>query len=112
MQLRHITQETCACGAPAVADEVEHASNGHIRTHSNGQRWESRTFACRHRIAWIPNFECLETQRPCRNDPAERATRFNRNRAREMLFGYLDMLDVDEEWKKAVIRYMPPEEME
>ena len=54
------------CGCMTVISETrekEHPLMNNplgIRFHANGQCWESRTFACRQRVDWIPNFERYE----------------------------------------------------
>lgn len=63
-----ITTTACpSCGcAVIVGEELEISTFGAtraIRQHTNGDRWERRTFLCGLVIAWIPNFrreECVQ----------------------------------------------------
>lgn len=57
MEFRHLRTTACPdCGASPCREEIALGTDGTIRTHMNGQRWERRRFTCGREIEWIPNF--------------------------------------------------------
>lgn len=59
MKLENISAAQCPiCGCDAITEEkVERESYSlKLRQHTNGGRWESRTFSCGQRLEYCPNF--------------------------------------------------------
>jgi len=99
MQLRHIKAETCpTCGAEAVYEERD------TRCHANGTRGESRQFACGLKLSYSPNYQEVRTCRQCDNDPELVAKRTARDAAADKITAFVNKLDVDDAYKKAVLK--------
>lgn len=99
MQLRHIKDEVChTCGAEVVSETRE------TREHVNGDRWETRQFACGCKLEYIPNYRKFQISRPCDNDPELVAKRAARDAAADKITAFVNKLDVDDEYKKAVLK--------
>ena len=56
MTLTYIKKMQCPeCGDPEIVAESVEVSDGRIREHVHGGRWEHRTFACGLELMYIPN---------------------------------------------------------
>ena len=94
--LKHITIKQCPiCGCSTIIKEEIMADSGKIRTHCNGERWETRTFLCNYAIEWIPNYsdECVKNL--CDNDPKTIAIK----QEKIELIKKIDSLDIEKVWK-------------
>lgn len=101
MQLSHIKVETCpTCGARPVSEEKTHQ-------HSNGQWFESRTFACGYRVRWVPNFSSQQEVGKCTQCEEHRKNIEREQRAHDQLVAFIDQLDADQGWKNAVQQRLP-----
>lgn len=88
MKLRHNTVVECPeCGCSTIVKEEVEATYNHrdecfeIHTHTNGDRWERRTFLCGYSTQYVPNFQSCQSQRECAHNPAFK----DRKRKREKL---------------------------
>ena len=72
MNFQSLKTKRCPfCGAEAVQEGYETtAFDGKPNVHCNGQRWESRRFACGYGVQWSPNFGRETELGECKNDPA------------------------------------------
>ncbi len=102
MNLKMITDQTCpSCNARTTAESCRDV-------HTNGQPFETRTFACGSALRWSPNFHRLEVESPCPKNVEEVQRRAKRAQAYTALETFLQTLDVDDKWKAAVLRaYVP-----
>jgi predicted nucleic-acid-binding Zn-ribbon protein len=69
--LVHLKTIDCPkCGCISVEEESVDTSNGKIRMHTNGQRWEYRTFTCGYKAEFSPNYgrDIEADYSRCRND--------------------------------------------
>lgn len=110
MQLQHIKTPACPeCGAPVSAEGVEH-DRGKPRVHTNGEKWETRTFACGLHIDWIPNFGREEHRGTCLQSPAYHAKVKERRQRMGALKATLDTWEdksfATEVWSR--ISYLTP----
>lgn len=71
MNFKNLKTKACPfCGAEAVEEGLETSSfDGTPKQHINGQRWETRRFACGYGVQWTPNFERETTFGECKHDP-------------------------------------------
>lgn len=67
-----------------------------ISEHCNGQRHETRKFACGYEVSWIPNYNReVPKEHSCNNDPELKLIKDKRSLAIEKLNKVIDELDVD-----------------
>lgn len=102
MKLAHITVETCPwCKTTDVIIEERNS------THTNGERFETRTFACGYKIAWVPNYSRLQVVEPCKTDPSE----IDKKKKRLVLIDQIREVVLhsaaDEYFKGIIIQYLP-----
>ncbi|PYE51596.1 hypothetical protein HUB98_06155 [Paenibacillus barcinonensis] len=103
--LKHLKESKCpVCGdSTVVGEEIERdILSKTIRIHTNGQRWETRTFLCGQAINWIPNFSKSELDEyyTCKNNPEYRLKLEKRKVAVARVRSFIDSLnDVDDEYK-------------
>ena len=74
MKLLFVKTDRCpVCGCDVVIrEDIESTTIGGktgIREHSNGGRWETRTFACGYRVGYSPNYMREEAEGKCSCDP-------------------------------------------
>lgn len=102
MNLRHIKQDVCPdCGSPIFSESRE------PRNHSNGDSFETRTFACGRILEWSPNFQKLLTRGKCTKCPAFKQEEEKRKAAAEAIKEFILKLDVDEIYKKILLSELP-----
>jgi hypothetical protein len=100
MKLQLIKDEVCpTCKSIVVAESCR-------SVHCNGQGFEERTFKCGCVLSWSPNGERLEIRKNCPNSQEEIKKKERRTTALKKLVEYIDQLDVDEDWKNQVKRYL------
>ena len=100
MKLAKITETSCpTCGAEICAEEFAIDHSGRVSQHVNGGRWETRAFACGHKLSYVPNFDKVEVIGLCAQDPRRVERDRLRRMATESLLEIIDESDVDEEWK-------------
>lgn len=103
MDLKLIKETSCPhCNARTIAESCR-------SVHCNGQGFEERHFECGHILAWSPNAERLEVKAPCPKSKEEVAKKDSRVRASDLLLAFLAKLNVDEDWKRYVMRGLPHE---
>lgn len=92
MKLRHNTVVECPeCGCSTIVkEEVEATYNHHaecfeIRTHTNGERWERRSFLCGYSTNYIPNFQSCQSQGECAHSPVFKEREKKRENLRQQI---------------------------
>ena len=86
VQFKHMKVSACpTCGCEVVVrEEIEisqrygpNSNKGkpYIREHTNGQRWEIRTFLCGFSTTWVPNYSRAEASTACPQTPGLAAIR-------------------------------------
>ena len=107
MTLTYIKKMQCPeCGDPEIVAESVEVSDGRIREHVHGGRWEHRTFACGLELAYIPNSGRAATAYPCSNGKAFREKEAKRMTAKAALRTFIAHLDVDEDQRHSWGRYL------
>jgi len=106
MNLPHIACHTCPqCGAQATH---EHLSE---RTHVNGGRWETRTFACGLSLSYVPNFSAVETEGECIRSAEHQAKIKKREKLYSAIRAVIAESDADEYYKTnlvhSIVGYKP-----
>lgn len=106
IQPKHIHYESCPdCGAPfrMFGREVGTADKA-IRQHTNGGIWEYIIFTCERKDAFIPNFDRIQTERPCSNTPETQALMAKRRAAAIRIGVLIENLDVDDHFRDRIRR--------
>ena len=71
--IKYLKTDKCPiCGETTiVAEEIEVSRDGTVREHTNGGRWEKRTFLCGQGMRYIPNYgrDEYSEYNICKNDP-------------------------------------------
>ena len=101
MKLELIKHENCpSCGAITVAESCR-------SRHCNGQGFEERQFACGCVYRWSPNGERLENPSKCPKSPEMVEIKRKQEIALKAIKEFMSSLDVDEDFKRDVTRYLP-----
>lgn len=105
MNLQNLTTDKCPfCDGEVVEEGLEtSAFDGRPKQHVNGQRWETRRFACGYVIQWSPNFERETELGECKHDPLiiDRQKKYD-----DLILALREKIEtstVDEETKKRLL---------
>lgn len=104
MNLKYLKIDACPlCGSTTVIKEIIYTSNGEVRTHSNGERWEYRQFLCGQEVCYVPNFRDIELSKynVCTENEEYKNKQIKRENNKRELLKYIESLDVDDGVKKA-----------
>ena len=98
--MKHLTQDSCPhCGAATRSISVN-------RSHTNGQQFEERSYACDYAIRWSPNFSREEGKTLCRKSDEWAETVALAVKDREVLREALTKLDISEKMRTDVKFYL------
>jgi len=99
MKLKQLHYKACpVCGARVVSEAQR-------SQHCNGEWFETVSFECECRIAWVPNFSREQVERKCPEHPEEKGKIAKQEVAMDKLKRYVKRLDVDEGYKEYLMRY-------
>lgn len=105
MNLKNLKTTCCPiCGESTVINEgleISKWNKSEIRQHTNGTRWEKRTFLCGYTITYCPNFSRDEPAdyTRCSNDPSIKERNTKRKIAHDTVVGFIENLEgVDKEF--------------
>ena len=107
MKLKYITTDKCPiCGTDIIIEERIEKEIGafRIKTHTNGECWEHRRFACGQEIEYIPNYqvEMMSEVYVCNNNEMYKIKLRKQKEANAQMIHFVESLDVDEDYKKAL----------
>ncbi len=74
VEIKNLTATKCpVCQCDTIVAESLKVSFNHtsILTHTNGERWETRTFLCGASVEYIPNYGGHTQTAKCHRDPVE-----------------------------------------
>jgi hypothetical protein len=105
MDFQNLKTKVCpSCGSEVIEEGLETSSfDGRPKQHVNGQRWETRRFACGYGVQWIPNFEREASLGECKHDPAIVDRRKKYDALLLSLRKKIEASTVDEETKKRLL---------
>lgn len=91
--LRNLSATECPiCKNNTITSESVETMNQEIRVHTNGGRWESRTFACGQKVSYVPNYskDELSTNSVCKNNPELQAKAIREKEFIESLIEFVE----------------------
>jgi hypothetical protein len=107
MHLIFIQTKICPkCNCAMAVEERVDLDGLRIRQHSNGGHWEYRTWACGYAVRFVPNFDREEVNGTCTEDPKYKEREKKRAKAKSAVLDYISELDVDDEFKATLTRWL------
>ena len=108
VEFRDLKTARCpTCGCEIVVKESisvdTHRGKNEIRTHCNGERWETRRFLCGFETSFIPNYSKESPGQKCQFDPEEIRKEKERVKTIEKVEKYIGNLKCDSDLKEGLL---------
>jgi hypothetical protein len=99
------------CGCQTVISESVEIENGthKARVHTNGGKWEYRTFACGYGVHYCPNFSKEQVVHKCDFDADEIKKKKQNEQAKNDVIAYIEDITCSDEYRerlKDAIKYI------